>query len=110
VNADPLADARAEGLRVAVADLGAWGSIKLLSEYDRSARTIRISVAALASARRRGAADRFFRAAVAHELYHHFVAERQLPQARGWMAGECAAERFALERYGLHTAGALELT
>jgi hypothetical protein len=104
VSARPLRDARRCGLRVAVCDLGDWAPHALLSEYDRAERTIRVSARALALARARGgapAARAFLCAAVAHELYHHAVAEGEAapPVAREGCAASAAA--FALARYGL---------
>ncbi len=65
-----MRSARQRGLRIEVADLGAWGEAVLHAEYDPRARAIRVNVRslrALHGAQRR----RFFVEAVAHELYHH---------------------------------------
>ena len=107
MNAEPLADARAFGLRVCTSDLGGCAPVRLVAEYDRAARTIRISAAAVAAVRREhgdAAADALTAAAVAHELYHHAVAEGRLRAASGAAEAEERADRYARERYGIDQA------
>ncbi len=86
---------REYGLRVEVAELGAWGSSALHAEYDARARTIRVnarSLRALHGARRR----RFFVEAVAHELYHHLEHVGAVVRLPTHAQRECAARTFAL--------------
>jgi hypothetical protein len=104
VTARPLRDARMRGLRVDVCDLGDWAPHALLAEYDRAGRTIRVSARAFGRARSRGgaAAGRaFLCAAVAHELYHHAVAEGDLPPPAPRAGCAAPAAAFTLARYGL---------
>jgi len=104
---DPLVDARAAGVRVEIAGLGDWFPVTLLSEYEPATRKIRVSAAVLRRiCRRLGAAELggFLRAAVAHELYHHEVAEGRIASELDRPAGECAAERFVRDRYGIDAA------
>jgi len=94
----PLADARAAGLRVEIADLGDWSPAALVSEYDPRERTIRVNERALARAEASGGAaarEALFAAAVAHELYHHAVG-----------GAEGGADAFVRERYGIDPARA----
>jgi hypothetical protein len=103
MTADPLCDARAEGLRVEICVLGDWSPHALLAEYDRAARVIRVSAKALARALQHGndAGVAFFAAAVAHELYHHAVAERRVAAAPDKRACEREADAFVLRMYGI---------
>jgi hypothetical protein len=83
--------ARRCGLRVEIADLGAWGGVLLCSEYAASERLVRINrrcVERLEAAER----ARFVEFALAHELYHHLARSRRR-LAR--LTEECAATRFA---------------
>ena len=100
MNRDPLADARAEGLRIEVAALGTWAQASIVAEYDRASRTIRVNAAALERMRAAGgdaAANALMGAAVAHELYHHAVAEGR----RSALDAEMRAEAHARDTYGI---------
>jgi hypothetical protein len=100
---DALADAGAEGLRVEVADLGDWSPVRLISEYDCAARTIRVSAAALNCVRKIAgddAAHALLAAAVAHELYHYEIAQRRRGCCADRAADERAAAWFARTQYG----------
>ena len=104
---DPLIDARAEGLRVVAEPLPLGASLAVLSEYDPAGRTIRVNSRALERVRRafgEGDAAGFIAAAVAHELYHHYVARGRLSPAAEQRSTEARAERFARERYGAQPA------
>lgn len=93
---DPRARARAYGLAIELADLGAWGDADLVSEYDPVGPVIRINSRALpagSSCEVREHIDR----AVAHELYHHREAigeiERLPNSAEREGAARAAADR-----------------
>jgi hypothetical protein len=95
---DPVALARAAGLAVEVADLGDWGAAALVSEYDRAARAIRVNRRVLEREEAlRGTSARagLFLHAIAHELYHHAVAEGAVAARRLRRDDECAADAFA---------------
>jgi hypothetical protein len=82
------------GVRVEVADLGAWGDARLLAEYDPDGPTIRVNERTLphgSSCAVRDAIDR----AIAHELYHHREAIGEVPRLRDRGARERAADAFA---------------
>ena len=98
-----LEDACTAGLRVEVDALGDWGSVVLISEYDHQARCIRVDARALELVRFRlgdAARDEFLAAAVAHELYHHEVAEGRV-RASTRAAHERQARAYARKRYGI---------
>ena len=109
MNRDPLADARAQGVRVEIAPLGAWSPALLVAEYDRASRTIRVNSIALQRVRAANgaaAARALLEAAVAHELYHHVVAEGQPPARktgafRTRTEQETNAAAYAQETYGI---------
>jgi hypothetical protein len=95
---DPLALARAAGLAVEVADLGDWGVATLISEYDRAARAIRVNRCVLEREESLGgtsARESLLQRAIAHELYHHQVAEGALVARRARRDDERAADAFA---------------
>jgi hypothetical protein len=95
---DPVALARAAGLAVEVADLGDWGAAALVAEYDRAARAIRVNRRVLEREEAlRGTSARagLFLHAIAHELYHHAVAEGAIAARRVRRDDECAADAFA---------------
>lgn len=89
--------AAAYGVRVELADLGAWGSARLIAEYDPEAPdgpAIRVNERALpqgSSCAVREAIDR----AIAHELYHHREAIGEVPRLPDRVAREAAADAFA---------------
>lgn len=86
--------ARRLGVRVEIADLGAWGDSALNAEYDPHGPTIRVNVRRLremAPFRRR----EFVAHAVGHELFHHLEATGAAPRPRKSAARERAAEAFA---------------
>jgi hypothetical protein len=80
---------REAGLRVELADLGAWGErATLVSEYDPEADSIRVNRHAFEAVRASlgpAEAERFFACAVAHERFH-----RAQP-----LGSEAEAEAFA---------------
>jgi len=82
------------GVRVEVADLGAWDGTTLTAEYDPDGPTIRVNERVLPSGSScavREAIDR----AIAHELYHHREAIGEIPRLRDRAARERAADAFA---------------
>jgi hypothetical protein len=81
----PSESARTYGVRVVVTDLGDWGKVRLISEYDPAGPEIRIDARAL---------DRF-EEAVAHELYHHREALGEIPRLASRPARERAAAEYA---------------
>ena len=94
--------AAAYGVRVELADLGDWGTAKLLAEYDPDGAVIRINERTLPRALRqaqgdnesddvRGAIDR----AIAHELYHHREAIGEVARLADRAARERDADAFA---------------
>lgn len=86
--------AAAYGVRVELAQLGDWGSARLIAEYDPDGPAIRINESALpkgSSCDVRDAIDR----AIAHELYHHREAIGEIPRIAGRAAREAAADAFA---------------
>ncbi len=86
--------ARAYGVRVALDDLGDWGTAALVAEYDPAGPTIRVNRRALlqgSSCAVREAIDR----AIAHELYHHREAIGEIPRLRDRRERERAADAFA---------------
>jgi len=84
--------ARALGLRIEIADLGA--SNALFSEYDARARAIRVSESHLRGLHGR-ARRRFLVEAVAHELYHHLEYAGEVERLHTRAQREAAAERYA---------------
>ena len=89
---------------MSVVELGASPALTLISEYDPAARAIRINGASLRRVVRvLGDAeyDNVVRAAVAHELYHHEVAEGRIAALRDRRAVEREAEHFVRVRYGI---------
>jgi hypothetical protein len=91
---DVRALAAAYGVRVEVADLGDWGTARLIAEYDPAGPAIRVNERALphgSSCEVRDAIDR----AVAHELYHHREAIGEIPRITNRAAREAAADAFA---------------
>ncbi len=89
------------GIRIELADLGAWDGAALIAEYDHLARVIRINERALAAFRQAcGDLDscdvrRFIEHAVAHELYHHGEAIGEIERLPTRAAREAAATAFA---------------
>lgn len=89
---DPRALAGAYGVRVEVADLGDWGPVRLIAEYDPDGPAIRLNARELARA---DAAQ-----SIAHELYHHREAIGEVARVRGRAERERAADAFAAELLG----------
>ena len=77
--------AAAYGLRIERADLGDWGSVQLIAEYDPSGPTIRIDQRVV----------RDVDHAIAHELYHHREALGEVPRIADRRAREAAADAYA---------------
>jgi hypothetical protein len=91
VPADVRAIAAAYGVQVELADLGDWGPVRLIAEYDPDGPTIRVD--------RRERAFGVERA-IAHELYHHREAIGEVPRLRVRADRERAADAFAAELLG----------
>ena len=79
--------AAAYGVRVELADLGDWGRVRLIAEYDPDGPTIRVN--------RREVAEDAIERAVAHELYHHRETLGEVPRIAGRAEREAAADAFA---------------
>ncbi|MEA2689113.1 MAG: hypothetical protein QOD51_1720 [Candidatus Eremiobacteraeota bacterium] len=91
---DVRALAASYGVRVELADLGDWGSARLVAEYDPDGPVIRINENALphgSSCNVRDAIDR----AIAHELYHHREAIGEIARIGNRASREAAADAFA---------------
>lgn len=73
------------GVRVSFADLGDWGRVELIAEYDPDGPVIRVNTRAAA------VVDH----AIAHELYHHREAIGEVPRIRDRRAREAAADAYA---------------
>lgn len=65
-----IVQARAYGVAVTFADLGAWGSDELRSEYDPRGPEIRLNLR-VAEGLAPDALGEFVTLAIGHELYHH---------------------------------------
>lgn len=105
---DVRAIAAAYRVRVELADLGDWGTVRLISEYDPEEPVIRINVRGLRRILRhtrddmpfdgaREPARSWIDRAIAHELYHHREAIGEIPVVAGRAAREAAADAFADE-------------
>lgn len=84
---DPRAAAARYGIAIELADLGDWGAVTLVAEYDPAGPVIRLNERALD----RSSAD----LAIAHELYHHREAIGEVPRLATRVEREAAAETFA---------------
>ena len=97
---DARALAAAYGVRVELADLGDWGSVNLIAEYDPDGPVIRIDTKALRQAQGDGGVCGVRAAideAIAHELYHHREAIGEIPRLRDRAARERAADAYAAQ-------------
>lgn len=74
-------------MRVELDDLGDWGSVRLIAEYDPDGPTIRVDRCRCA----RVTIER----AIAHELYHHREAIGEVPRLRDRAERERAADAYA---------------
>ena len=82
---DLRALAAAYGLRIERADLGDWGTARLVAEYDPAGPTIRVDERVAGDVER----------AIAHELYHHREAIGEVPRIANHAARERAADAYA---------------
>jgi predicted transcriptional regulator len=80
--------ARAYGVAVEFADLGAWGAAELRSEYDPGGPVIRIN-------QRLAMRDELVALCIYHELYHHREAIGDVRRQPSRRAREAAADAFA---------------
>jgi hypothetical protein len=85
---------------ICVADLGSWGGVTLVSEYDPEGDAIRINARAIACVRAalgRREARRFVACAIAHERFHRTHPRASEAQARAYAAALTGAdaERYA---------------
>jgi predicted transcriptional regulator len=80
--------ARAYGVAVEFADLGAWGAAELRSEYDPGGPVIRIN-------QRLMMRDELVALCIYHELYHHREAIGDVRRQGSRRAREAAADAFA---------------
>jgi len=74
-------------VRVEVADLGDWGSARLVAEYDPDGPLIRVNLRELPQVA--------LEHAIAHELYHHREAIGEVPRLPSRAERESAADAFA---------------
>jgi hypothetical protein len=93
--------ARAYGVAIEFADLGAWGPSMLYAEYDPSGPTIRVNRHAIERLSPREARA-FAGRALAHELYHHREWIGEIPRGRSHDR-EPAAHAFANALYDERT-------
>jgi hypothetical protein len=94
-----LALARALGVRVALADLGDWGSARLRSEYDPRDCVIRINTRVAGRLDEDDLAE-FFALAIGHELYHHWEHIGEIVVLPDRTQREIAADRYAHKLLG----------
>jgi hypothetical protein len=99
--------AAAYGVRIEVADLGDWGRVRLVAEYDPDGPVIRVNRREWSLTLRQAqgdvvADDRVagedrgeVEHAIAHELYHHREAIGEIPRLRDRAAREAAADAYA---------------
>jgi hypothetical protein len=87
---DPRTAARAYGVAIELADLGAWGDAVLVSEYDPDGPVIRINSRAVPGGSSCAVCEHIDRA-VAHELYHHREAIGEIARLADREARERAA-------------------
>jgi len=80
--------ARAYGVAVEFADLGAWGATELRSEYDPHGPVIRINARLTMN-------DELVALCVFHEIYHHREAIGEVRTQRSRRAREAAADAYA---------------
>jgi len=100
--ADVRAMAAAYGVRVEIADLGDWGRVRLIAEYDPDGPAIRVNRRELSLTLRRAQRDGAVQGdavtaidrAIAHELYHHREAIGEVPRLADRAAREAAADAY----------------
>jgi hypothetical protein len=100
---DVHAIAAAYGIRVEIADLGDWGRVRLIAEYDPQGPVIRVNRRESSLALRQAQRDDAVRddvataidRAIAHELYHHREAIGEVPRLADRGAREAAADAYA---------------
>lgn len=85
--ADVRAIAAAYGVRIEITDIGDWGRVRLIAEYDPDGPVIRVNSRESSLA----VIDR----AIAHELYHHRDAIGEVARLAGRAAREAAADAYA---------------
>ena len=81
--------------RIEIADLGTWGGVKLLAEYDAEDDTIRVDARAVERVRAilgDAEAERFIACAVAHERYHRAYPQATEEDAHRFAAATCDLE------------------
>jgi len=91
---DPRLLAAQYGVAIELADLGDWGSTRLIAEYDPSGPTIRVNERVLPTGSSCIVREHLERA-VAHELYHHREAIGEVPTIADRAAREAAADAYA---------------
>ncbi|HEY1655048.1 MAG TPA: hypothetical protein VGF86_08055 [Candidatus Tumulicola sp.] len=89
-----IAGARAYGVAVRFADLGAWGEDELRAEYDPRGPEIRLNLR-VAEALAPEALGEFVTLAIAHELYHHREHIGEVAIVADRAARERAADGYA---------------
>jgi hypothetical protein len=81
--------AAAYGVRIDVTDLGDWGRVRLIAEYDPRGPVIRVN------GRESPDDRRVVERAIAHELYHHREAIGEIARIGDRAAREAAADAYA---------------
>ena len=100
--ADVRAVAAAYGVRIEIADLGDWGRVRLIAEYDPQGPVIRVNRHESSLTLRQAQRDAAVRCdvataidrAIAHELYHHREAIGEVPRLADRAAREAAADAY----------------
>jgi hypothetical protein len=99
--------AAAYGVRIEVTNLGDWGRVRLIAEYDPDGPVIRVNTRERPLTLRQAQGDieagRWMSAdgrgeierAIAHELYHHREAIGEIPRLRDRDVREAAADAYA---------------
>jgi Zn-dependent peptidase ImmA (M78 family) len=96
---DVRALAASYGVAVELADLGTWGTSRLVAEYDPDGPVIRINERAIPSGSSCAAREHIDRA-IAHELYHHREAIGEVARLRSREEREREADAFAEDLLG----------
>jgi hypothetical protein len=95
-----MAMARSEGVSVVIEDLGDWHPASLLSECDRTTKTIRINSRVIDRLSLKYGDDTvqwFIACAVAHEMYHILVPEGDEEDAHGFALLQTGTSPAAFE-------------
>lgn len=89
---DVRALAASYGVRIELADLGGWGSVHIVAEYDPAGPVIRVNTRRL---RQDEPSRSWLDRVIAHELYHHREAIGEIARISARAAREAAADAYA---------------